>query len=100
MHKLAAVGYTGCPLHLGDVPAGIKGESEGGGVHHFRRVPVSDHVYAIGAGTAGPTHGDRHRAHHLTVNVNDHLVCCSIGVSNELITDGETRDPILLAVYP
>src|SRR5581483_1841196 len=40
MYELPAVRYTGCPLHLGDVPAGIEREAERGGVHHFRRVPV------------------------------------------------------------
>src|SRR5581483_499426 len=100
MHELSTVGYTGCPLHLGDVPAGIEGKAEGGGVHHLRRVPVSDHMYAVGARAAGAAHGNRHRAHHLTIDINNHLVGCSISMSDELVPNGEMGNPVLLAVYP
>src|SRR5436305_8176299 len=100
MHELTTVGNAGGPLHLGDVTAGVESEAESGGIHHLRRVAVGDHVYAVGAGTAGATHGDRHRTHRLTVDVDDHLVRHSVGVGDELVTDGEARGPVLLAVHP
>ena len=95
----AGVGHLRRIGDVGLVTAGIQGEAVGGGVHHQRVVLVTDGVGADRGLVAGHAHRGRHGPDDLTILLDDDLLGVVVGLGAEVVTDGEVRLTVLLAVH-